>query len=213
MIKNIITLILLLTSVVLFAQNDTCKAASDSVRARKDRGEIAYFYPAKYLADQYFYIVFQNNKYSKKQFPVGSLSKDFMTCFNQSSQKNLDSVFKVDFFRKTDSILNIYDKAGNGYRNTDFPGGAFALQTFLNKNVVLPEGAKPKDADKFIRVYYSFIVDESGVISDISLVKSNCKECEAAVLSAVQKLPNFIAATEAGKLKKLKYILPFMKKF
>jgi len=196
----------------IFAQKPTCKNAEDSVLVRKNRGEISYYYPAKFLKDVFFYITFSNNVYSKKQLPIGTVTNDFLTCYNKTSQKLLDSIFKVDFFRKSDSILTEYDRSGRGYRNTDFPGGAPALQKFLNKNISLSKDAKPSDADKFVRVYYSFIVDESGVVSDIKKVKSNCSICDEEVINGIKKLPNFIPATEAGLPKKVKYILPFTKK-
>lgn len=194
------------------AQDIQCKAAKDSILARKNRGEIACYYPAKYMQNQYFYISFCNNKYTKKQLPVGSINNDFLICYNKQTQQNLDSVFKVDFFRKTDSILAAFDNSGRGYRNTDFPGGAFALQKYLSKNVNLSNNVKASNNEKSIKVYYSFLVNEEGNISDIKLVKSNCKTCEEEVLKAVQKLPNFIPATEAGKPKSVRYILPFTKK-
>lgn len=212
MFNKLLFLIFITASTIANAQDAQCKIAKDSILAREKRGEITCYYPAKYMQNQYFYISFSNNKYTKKQLPLGSLNNDFLICYNKLAQKSLDSLFKIDFFRKTDSILSAYDKAGLGYRNTDFPGGAFALQKFLNKNVDLPKDAKPSDADKSIKVYYSFVVDEEGNISDIKLIKSNCKVCEEKVLSAVKKLPNFIPATEAGYPKKLKYILPFSKK-
>jgi len=212
MIKSIITIFFAFLTALTFAQNTDCKTADDSILVRKERGEIAYFYPTKYQPDQYFYIVFKDGKYHKKQIPMGSISNDFLRCYNKGSQPLLDSVFNIDFFRKTDSILGVYDRSGNGYRNTDFPGGAYALQKFLSKNMSLPVGAKPIDADPYIRVYYSFLVGETGEISDINLVKSNCKECEAPILEAIKKMPKFIPATEAGQPKKLKYIMPFSKK-
>ncbi len=212
MIKNITTLILILTSTIIFAQQEDCKNAEDSVLAKKNRGEIAYYFPTKFQVNQFFYIVFKNNRYQKQQIPLASISNDFMKCYNLASQKYLDEYFKEDFFRKTDSILSAYDKAGFGYKNTDYPGGAFGLQKFLDKNVYLPKDTKPNDADKFIRVYYSFVVDETGNISEIKLVKSNCEVCEDPVLAAIKKLPKFSPATEAGFPKKLKYILPFNKK-
>lgn len=212
MIKNITTFVLILTSTIIFAQQQDCKTVKDSVIAKNKRGEIAYYYPAKYQANQFFYILFENNRYTKKQLPLEAITNEFMTCYNLESQKYLNEYFKVDFFRKTDSILSAYDKAGFGYRSTDFPGGAFAMQKYLDKNVSLPKSAKPNGEEKTIRVYYSFAIDELGKISDIKKVKSNCSDCEDAVLSAVNKLPNFIPATEAGNPKKSRYILPFTKK-
>ena len=126
--------------------------------------------------------------------PLNLFSDDFLKCYNKNTQKLLDSIYNVDFFRNTESILNTYDKAGLGYRSLDTPGGAAELQKFMKKNVALPDGAKPIDADKFIRVYYSFLVDEAGKISEIKLVKSNCKECEEPVLAAVKNDPYILDA-------------------
>jgi hypothetical protein len=211
--KNALLFILsFLVTMSIFAQNPICKTADDSVLVRKNRGEISYYYPAKYLQGVYFYITFTNNIYIKKQLPLGTVTNDFLTCYNKNSQKLLDSVFKVDFFRKADSILTEYDRSGRGYRNTDFPGGAPALQKYLSKNISLPKDAKPTDTDKSIKVYYSFVVDEKGAISEIKKVKSNCPSCEEEILNVVKKLPNFVPATEAGVAKKVRYILPFTKK-
>jgi hypothetical protein len=188
-----------------------CKPAEDSFIARKNRGEVSFYLPTKYTKDQYFYYIIDKDKYSRKQFSDKMLSKDFLSCYNKLIQHTLDSIYKIDFFRKSDSILTAYDKQGKGYRNTDYPGGLIGLQKFLDKNVALPSSAKPIDADKNIRVYYSFVVDENGSISEYKLLKSNCKECESILLDAVKKLPNFIPATEAGTPKKVKYILPYTK--
>jgi hypothetical protein len=58
---------------------------------------------------------------------------------------------------------------------------------FLDKNVVLPKDAKPSDTDKLYKVYYSFFVDEKGALSDISMIKSNCKACEESIVAAIKK--------------------------
>lgn len=186
-----------------------CKTADDSIMVRKHRGEVSFYLPAKFTKDQYFYYIIDKYKYKRKQMSESVVSKSFLSCYNKSIQKTLDSIYKVDFFRKSDSIITAYDKQGKGYRNTDFPGGVMALQMFLEKNIKLPASAKPSDADKNIRVYYSFFVDENGNISDYKLVKSNCNECESIVLEALKKMPKFIPATEAGAPKAVKYILPF----
>jgi hypothetical protein len=196
---------------ILNADAVSCKSADDSIAARRKRGEVSFYLPTKYSKNQYFYYIISKNKYIKKQMPEGFATKTFLSCYNKAAQKTLDTTYKVDFFRKADSILNIYDKTGRGYRNADFPGGVIALQKFLEKNIVLPTTAKPSDADKSIRVYYSFVVDEKGVISNYELLKSNCKDCEELVLAAIKKMPNFVPATDAGVYKKVKYILPFAK--
>ena len=154
------------------------------------------------------------NNYTLEQyvFNPNDTSFDFKSCFNAAFQSKLDSAFKCDFFRKSDSILSSYDKLGKGYRSVEFPGGASALSSFLDKNITLPKNAKPSGEEKIIRVYYSFYVDEKGKIEDVKLIKSNCKECEEVVKNAISKMPAFIPAIDAGKPKRVKYIMPYTKK-
>lgn len=189
-----------------------CQSAKDSVKNCTARGEINFYNNIKYVKDQYYFITLTKDSYSRTVTTKGKPADAYMSCYNKAIQKILDSIYKGDFFRKADSILAEYDKSGRGYRNADFPGGAPALQKYLEKNVTFPKDASSDDQAKIIRIYYSFIVDEKGAISDINLVKSNCKKAEEIVLAAVKGLPSFIPATEAGSPKKVKYILPFLKK-
>lgn len=188
-----------------------CKAAEDSMEKRIARAELSFYKAIKNLPGQYNLITINKTKYSKIDSPKGDPTVTFVYCYNNAMKKVLDSVFKVDFFHKSDSILNSYDKTGRGYRNADFPGGAAALQRYMDKNIALPKDSKPSDDDKSIRIYYSFLVDEKGKLSDFKLERSNCKACEELVLAAIKKMPAFIPAAEAGVPKKIRYILPYTK--
>ncbi len=194
--------------------NYNCKTAKDSLKDRQNRHESTGFYtPVKYTKDKFYYFIITPQNYTRQALTLSEITEEFMTCYNKANQKYMDSVYHIDFFRKSDSVLAAYDLQGKGYRNAEFPGGAPALQKYMKK-IDLPKDAKPEDtssAIKKIRVYYAFDVNTDGKISNIKLAKSNCKECEQPVLDAILKMPDFIPATEAGKLKKVKYILPFIK--
>ena len=58
----------------------------------------------------------------------------------------------------------------------------------------------------------TFYVDEKGELSELKLIKSNCKSCEASVIQAINKMPKFSPAIEAGKAKKVKYIITYIQK-
>lgn len=221
MLKNFISLILLMACGCVFAQTGNvlpdstkqtpaafCAAAKDSVKNRLLRAETGFYNPVKYQPGAYHFILISKKKYSRAQF-LQAPDSNFIHCYNKGIKKTMDSIYKVDFFKKADSILNSYDKTGRGYSNADFPGGAGALQKFQEKNVTLPKEIKADDGSPSLRVFYSFIVDETGVISDIKLMKSNCKACEEPVLDAIKKFPLFTPAYEAGVTKKIRYILPF----
>jgi hypothetical protein len=186
-----------------------CKPAKDSLKNRMMRGEISYYSKMQYQFEQYNFITIDKKRYLKTEYPKGYPSISFVSCYNKEVKKVLDSIYRLDFFKHEDSILHSYDKKGKGYRVADFPGGAVALQKFMDTHVEIPKDSKPEDGGNTIRIYYSFIVDEKGNISDYKLVKSNCKACEEPVLSAIKKIPVFTPAVDGGTPKKIRYVLPY----
>lgn len=204
-----------LVSISFSEEGKSCRDAQDSMQVQLKRGEMGFFVPSKMSAKFYNYYIITKNYYQK--IPVKVYVKDtsleYKTCYNKAFQRKLDSAFKCDFFRSTDSILKSYDEKGKGYKNAEFPGGASALYKFMEKNVTLSKDSKANDADKLIRIYASFMIDEKGNLSDYKILKSNCSECDELVLAAIKKIEKFIPAVEAGKPKAVKYILPFARKF
>lgn len=225
------------------AGEDICKIAKDSVKSHfSHKKEMAFYAQSKINPNLYNYIVITKEYYHKSPVRISPSAKDssklssskilaavyekqadrsnpldtsndFKKCYNQAFQSKLDSAFKCDFYRKSDSIMAAYDKDGKGYSGVDFQGGASALQKFFEKNLSLPKDATPNDSAKVIRVFYSFYVDEKGELSEYKLVKSNCKNCEEPLLDAIKKMPAFVPAKDGGKAKKSKYILPYIKAY
>lgn len=229
-----------LTSNFIKAESNICKAAKDSVSALLKRKKMAFYYQSKVNANLYNFIEITNDYYKKTPVRISPSSNDtskisknnilkkiydetsdkshpldtsneFKRCYNVASQGKLDSAFKCDFFRKADSIMMAYDKNGKGYSGVEFPGGAGELKKFFDKNLTLNKSINTDDSSKVIRVFYSFFVNEKGEISEISLTKSNCKECEKPILEAINKMPAFVPAKDGGVAKKVKYILPFIR--
>lgn len=214
-------LLLFYTITFIYAQHaDTiidCSSAHDSAKHRIARNEIGFYSLIKFKKNQYNFITIDKDRYVKHLHNKGVMDESFVKCYNDKMKKKLDSIFKVSFFEKSDSILKSYDNTGRGYKNAEYPGGPGALQKFISKNTSIPKetklnDSKQNDANTLVQVFYSFYIDEEGKISNIALIKSNCSACEEPVLEAIKKLPAFIPATEAGKPAKIKYILPYMKK-
>ena len=225
------------------AGESICKIAKDSVKSHfSHKKEMAFYAQSRINPNLYNYIVITKEYYHKSPVRISPSAKDssklssskilaavyekqadrsnpldtsndFKKCYNQAFQSKLDSAFKCDFYRKSDSIMAAYDKDGKGYSGVDFQGGASALQKFFEKNLSLPKDATPNDSAKVFRVYYSFYVDEKGELSEYKLVKSNCKNCEEPLLDAIKKMPAFVPAKDGGKAKKSKYILPYIKAY
>jgi hypothetical protein len=186
-----------------------CRLAKDSANSVLKKRVVSYYSPVKFQPGFYNFIVISSERYVKTLLPKGQPSIAFVNCYNMEVKKALDSIYKPDFFKNEDSILHRYDLSGRGYRNAEFPGGAGAMQKYLDKNVSIPKETMPGDGSKTIRIYYSFLVDENGNTSDFKLVKSNCKPCEDSILAALKKMPPFIPAIEAGTTKKIRYVIPY----
>lgn len=78
-----------------------------------------------------------------------------------------------------------------------YPGGMSALLKFVNDNIVYPKGNY--DTDPPSRIIVSFILDEKGVIHNITIRENGWKEGEKAVHEMVEKMPNWIPAEHNGK--------------
>lgn len=82
-----------------------------------------------------------------------------------------------------------------------FPGGFGELQKFLKNNIKYPgrgrlcmEGA----------VYIRFTVHPDGSLTNFSVVKGICQECDENAIEVLQKMPRWIPATTADKRKPIK---------
>lgn len=214
--KNILLLsTLLLFAGVLHAENKSCSSAQDSMKARFSRKELSFYTSLKAFPKAMFYFKIDDKHYEKTILSKtkGDTTTAYMTCYNSAFQAKLDSAFRCDFFRKTDSILAAYDAQGKGYRAVEFRGGKDSLNLWLKKNVQLPASAAPNDSDTYIKVYYFLDVNEKGDVTSVRFAnKTNCPECEPVVTAALKKLPPFVPATQAGVLTKSTYILPFSRK-
>ena len=214
--KNILTLTsMLLFAGLLHAEDKSCPAAQDSMKARFGRKELSFYTAFKQFPKAIYFFRIDDKHYEKTILKKmkGDTTTAFMSCYNSAFQAKLDSAFRCDFFRKTDSILAAYDAQGKGYRTAEFRGGKDSLNLWLAKNVKLPANAAPNDSDTYIKVYYFLEINEKGEVTSVKFAnKTNCPECEPVVAAALKKLPPFVPATQAGNATKSTFILPFSRK-
>jgi len=86
-----------------------------------------------------------------------------------------------------------------------YPGGADSLQSFLDKNLLYPDGT---DFKKDIVVLASFVVSKKGKIKDITIARSGGKAFDDEVIRIIKLMPEWIPATLQGKAIAVKYNLP-----
>lgn len=74
-----------------------------------------------------------------------------------------------------------------------FPGGKEAWKTFVEENLIQPE------SDAQGRVFASFIVDKTGTLHDIRLIRGIGEGADEAVLDLLKKSPNWLAGKQRGQ--------------
>ena len=87
-----------------------------------------------------------------------------------------------------------------------YPGGDGELMTFLSKNIKYPEKAIEKKIEG--KVFLSIVIDSTGVIRDVSVLRSLEPACDKEAIRVVKLLPKWIPGKKDGKNVNVSYILP-----
>ena len=88
----------------------------------------------------------------------------------------------------------------------EFPGGLEAMAKFLQKNMKYPAIARRMGTEG--SVFVSFVVDRSGTISDIAVVKGISAECDKEAVRVVGMMPPWKPGKQNGKAVKSRFVLP-----
>ena len=89
-----------------------------------------------------------------------------------------------------------------------YPGGEGAMMEFLKNNLHYPQQARDAEVDG--RVVLTFVVDETGHISNIQILKDIGYGCGQAAVEAVKKMPAWTIGRQNGKAVSVQYNLPVM---
>ena len=88
-----------------------------------------------------------------------------------------------------------------------FPGGMSEMFNFLGSNLVYPKQSKEDGVEG--KVYVRFIVEPSGRISNVKVVRSVSKELDAEAVRVVKKMPRWNPGVKDGKKVRVEMNLPF----
>jgi len=86
-------------------------------------------------------------------------------------------------------------------------GGLDKMREFISNNMQYPDKARQQGIQG--SVFVSFIVDGTGAISDVQIVKGISPECNDEAIRIVKLMPNWIPGTQDGKNVKVRFVLPF----
>lgn len=117
-------------------------------------------------------------------------------------------------FSQTDTVKSTLAEEGDVLIRVDqmpeFPGGENELLKYLGSNIKYP--ATAKDAGVMGTIYMSFVIDEKGDVSRISILRGlkgpGAKECEDEAIRVVKGMPRWTPGQHDGKLVKVQYNLP-----
>ena len=91
-------------------------------------------------------------------------------------------------------------------KSAEFPDGQAALLRYIYQNIHYPPEALKQRIHG--RVIYSFIINEDGSVSDITLVQGVYIFLDEEVLRVIRSMPLWKPAMKDGKAVKTKYVMP-----
>lgn len=87
-----------------------------------------------------------------------------------------------------------------------FPGGETALMTFIRDHISYPTEAADKNIQG--KVVVQFVVDSTGQVGDVRVVRSVDANLDREAVRVIQSLPRFTAGTSMGRPVNVWYTLP-----
>jgi protein TonB len=88
----------------------------------------------------------------------------------------------------------------------EFPGGDLGLMKYIQKNVKYPVIAKEYNITG--KVYVSFIVDKSGSVTNVKVVRGVDKNLDAEAVRVVKSLPKYKPGKQRGKAVRVMFTIP-----
>ena len=87
-----------------------------------------------------------------------------------------------------------------------FPGGNLGLMKFIQKNVKYPPIAEEYNITG--KVYISYIVDKSGAVTNVKVVRGVDKNLDAEAVRVVKSLPKYKPGYQRGKPVRVMFTIP-----
>ena len=171
-----------------------------------------------FVQDEFVYIPQTTNE--KKELPPQKVEVAIFELVDNDSDVDDD----LDFFDTEptdDNIFNLNDFVFIPTKNKneeeeeiltfvddmpEFPGGENALLSFLGSNVRYPVIAQENGIQG--RVYVSFVIDETGNINDVSIIRGVDVSLDNEAIRVVRLMPKWKPGKQGGKAVKVRYNVP-----
>ncbi len=90
----------------------------------------------------------------------------------------------------------------------EFPGGLLKMTEFLSNNIIYPKKARRDEVEG--RLVLSFVVDKSGKIQNILVIKSVRADLDNEAIRVVKNMPKWKPGVQKGSCVQVQYQLPVM---
>jgi TonB family protein len=107
---------------------------------------------------------------------------------------------KGPYYNSDDIPLHVVEK------QPEYKGGYDAMMNFLKKNIKYPETAKKSGIQG--TVYIQFIVEKTGKISKVRILRGISKECDEEAIRVVNSMPKWIPGRQDGKAVPVMFQIP-----
>jgi TonB family protein len=88
----------------------------------------------------------------------------------------------------------------------EYPGGHEALFAYISENIKYPEKAKKEKIQG--RVFVSFVVEKSGKVTNVSILRGIGGGCDEESLRVVSEMPIWKPGLQDGKPVRVQFNLP-----
>ena len=88
----------------------------------------------------------------------------------------------------------------------EFPGGFDELKNYLSAHLEYPKTAKEQNIKG--RVVLTFIINEDGLVSDITIQKGIGEACDSEAIRVIESMPRWKSAVQNGRPAKVLFTLP-----
>ena len=108
-----------------------------------------------------------------------------------------------EYLAERKDTINVYDVVE---QMPQFPGGFQKMNEFIEENMQYPKKCAEKGV--YGRVVITFVVERSGKLSNIRVVKSVHRALDKEALRIVKLMPRWIPGRQNGVTVRVKYIIP-----
>ena len=180
------------------------KAAATTVADMADRGEVLYKY--FYATRPFVYYIMEKN--------TGTIYFMGTYCFDDTGEpvtiKEPLEEREIEFGRY-DPVVEMPKRDENEiFKSVEqmpqFPGGEAALMKYIDSHIQYPPEAAKNNIQG--RVILQFVVDKTGEIGEIKVVRSVDKELDEEAVRIIKTLPKFNPGRQNGQAVAVWYTLP-----